>query len=365
MALLIFYLLLALVVSFLCSVLEAVLLSVTPSFIQAKMNEDKKWAQRLLGYKKDVDRPLAAILSLNTIAHTVGAAGVGAQAGIVFDSVAVWIISTVLTLLILVFSELIPKTIGAQYWKSLAFFTTKALQVLTVVMLPLVWLAQIITRIFKKDDGPSVDRDEVVALAEIGMREGVFTTEEGRILKNLIGLRSLSVRDIMTPRIVMSAAREELTVQEFFEADDFYRYSRIPVFGKNKDDITGFVHKHDVMSLLGEKKPNVKLREIKRELAIVPDNQSLYKLYSFLTGENTHIALVVEEYGGTAGLVTMEDVLETLLGMEIMDEFDSREDLQEYARDRWKERAKRLGMQFEEEDQTEGDKSEESAGTGE
>ncbi len=348
MALLIFYLLLALVVSFFCSVLEAVLLSVTPSYIHAKMNENKEWAKQLLGYKKDVDRPLASILSLNTIAHTVGAAGVGAQAGLVFESVAVWIISTILTLLILVFSELIPKTIGAQYWKSLAFFTTKSLQFLNIIMYPLVLLSQIITRIFKKGEAPSVDRNEVVALAEIGMKEGVFAPEEARILKNLIGLRSLSVRDIMTPRTVMTAAREDLSVQEFFEADDFYRFSRIPVYGKNKDDITGFVHKHDVMKLLGEKKTEVKLTEIKRDLAMVPDHQSLYKLYNFLTSENTHIALVVEEFGGTAGLVTMEDVLETLLGMEIMDEFDHREDLQEYARHRWRERAKRLGMVFEE-----------------
>ncbi len=344
MALLIFYLLLALVVSFLCSVLEAVLLSVTPSFIQAKLAEEKKWAQRLFQFKKDIDRPLAAILSLNTISHTVGAAGVGAQAGLVFSNVSVGIISGILTLLILVISELIPKTIGASYWKSLARFTTQTLVVLNVLMYPLVLLAQIVTKVFKQEGEPSVERSEVVALADIGLKEGVFSKEEALILKNLISMRSLTVRDVMTPRMVMVAAHEDLTVQAFFEAEEFYRFTRIPLYGQNKDDITGFVHKHDILSEIGAQRKDTKLKSLKRELAVVPDVQNLYTLYSFLTQNNHHLALVVEEFGGTAGLITMEDVLETLLGMEIIDEFDNKEDLRAYARNRWKQRAQRLGI---------------------
>jgi CBS domain containing-hemolysin-like protein len=348
MTLLLFYLLLALVVSFLCSVLEAVLLSVTPSYIQGKLNQNKAWAKRLFAFKKDIDRPLAAILSLNTISHTVGAAGVGAQAGVVFSNVSVGIISGVLTLLILVVSELIPKTIGANYWKSLARFTTQTLVVLNVLMYPLVWLAQIVTKLFKKQHAPSVERSEVVALAEIGEKEGVFTKEEALILKNLMRLRSLTVRDVMTPRMVMVAANQNLSVQAFFEAQEFYRFTRIPLYGKNKDDITGFVHKHDILSEIGAQRKNTPLKNLKRELPVVPDVQSLFTLYSFLTQNNHHLALVVEEFGGTAGLITMEDVLETLLGMEIMDEFDSKEDLRAYARERWKIRAQRLGIALEE-----------------
>lgn len=345
MVLLVFYLLLALVVSFLCSVLEAVLLSVTPSYIQSKLTQDKKWAQQLLKFKTHIDGPLASILSLNTIAHTVGAAGVGAQASMVFKNVSVGIISAILTLLILIFSELIPKTLGASYWKDLAFFTTKTLQVLNVLMYPLVVLSGVITNVLKGKKEPSVERSEIIALAEIGVKEGVFAVEEANVLKNLINLRKLSIRDIMTPRMVMTVADESITVKEFFEDEEFYRFSRIPICKDgSKDEITGFVHKHDVMIQLGNQQYDTPLSEIKRSLDVVPDLQNLYTLYDFFTKENTHIALVVEEFGGTAGIVTMEDVLETLLGMEIMDEFDSTEDLQEYARQRWKVRAKRLGI---------------------
>jgi CBS domain containing-hemolysin-like protein len=345
MVLLVFYLLLALVVSFLCSVLEAVLLSITPSFIQTKLSEKKKWAEQLLKFKTHIDGPLAAILSLNTIAHTVGAAGVGAQAAIVFSNVSVGIISGVLTLLILVFSELIPKTLGASYWKDLALFTTKTLQVLNILMYPLVILSNVITKLLKNKNEPSVERSEIIALAEIGVKEGVFAIEEAKVLKNLINLRKLTVRDIMTPRMVMTVADESLTVKDFFEKEEFYRFSRIPICKNgSKDEIAGFVHKHDVMIQLGNQAFKTPLHEIRRNLDVVPDVQNLYALYDFFTKENTHIALVVEEFGGTAGIVTMEDVLETLLGMEIMDEFDSTEDLQEYARKRWKLRAKRLGI---------------------
>ncbi len=347
MTLLIFYLLLALVVSFFCSLLEAVLLSITPSYIEAQMAAGKNWAKRLVSYKKDIDRPLAAILSLNTIAHTVGAAGVGAQAVKVFSNVSVGIISAILTLLILVFSEIIPKTIGARFWKSLGFFTTKSLQFLLILLYPFVLLSQIITRIFKTSSEPTVERSEVTALAEIGRREGVFSDHEARILQNLVQLRSVSVRDIMTPRTVMIAAREEMTLREFSEDDRFYRVSRIPLFEKNTDNIHGFVHKNDVLTKVSKGENELTLKDLAREITVVPDNQNIYKLYSHLVEANNHIALVVEEFGGTAGLVTMEDVLETLLGLEITDEFDKSKDLREYARNRWRDRAKRLGFPVE------------------
>ncbi len=351
MALLIFYLLLALVVSFFCSMLEAVLLSITPSYIEAKMNDGRAWAKRLLGYKKNIDRPLAAILSLNTIAHTVGAAGVGAQAGKVFASISVGVISGVLTFLILVFSELIPKTLGARFWKNLAFFTTASLRVLLVPMYPFVLLSQAISKTLKQSEGPTVERGEVAALAKIGLREGVFTKYEARILTNLVKLRSITVRDIMTPRTVMAVASEQLTIEEFQNHGQYYRYSRIPLCKGSKDEITGFVHKHDLLLKEGEieRNKNTPLSELKRELPVVKQDQNIYETYSFLTRHNVHIALVVEEFGGTAGIVTMEDVIETLLGLEIMDEFDKTEDMQQFARDRWRERAARLGLNLEEE----------------
>lgn len=348
MVLLTFYLLLALVVSFFCSMLEAVLLSITPSFIEAKLNQQKVWAKRLVQYKKDIDRPLAAILSLNTIAHTVGAAGVGAQAGFVFSNVSVGVISGILTLLILVFSELIPKTLGARFWKSLAFFTTKSLQFLIVLMYPLVLLSQGIAKLIKKSSRPTVERSEVVALAEIGRREGVFTDQEARILKNLIGLRSIVVRDIMTPRTMVVAAKESMTIEAFQKDNRFYRFSRIPLLKENKDNITGFVHKHDLLQKEGENQldKNSPIATLKREIAIVEQDETIYEVYRKLANNNIHIALVMEEFGGTAGIVTMEDVIETLLGLEILDEFDTTADLQKFARDRWEERAKRLGIEI-------------------
>lgn len=346
MVLLILYLLLALVVSFYCSILEAVLLSVTPSYIESRMNSGKEWPRKLLNMKKDVDRPLAAILSLNTIAHTIGAAGVGAQAAVVFQNVPVGIVSAVLTLLILVFSELIPKTLGAQYWRSLGLFTTRSLQVLLVIMYPLVLIAKFITGIFRKEEQASVERNEVVALAEIGLREGVFTKSEAQIMTNIIGLRSICVHDIMTPRTVMVAAAEDMTVDSFRKEEGFYRFSRIPLYHGSKDDITGFIHKLDLLGEKGGVAPvgSVLLKEIKREIAVVNEEMDIYELYSYLIRENTHIALVKGEFGGTAGIVTMEDVIETLLGLEIMDEFDKTADLRQYARERWKERAERLGL---------------------
>ena len=352
MALLIFYLLLALIVSFFCSLLEAILLSITPNYIESQMSKGKKWAATLLEFKKDIDRPLASILSLNTISHTVGAAGVGAQAGKVFENISVGIISGALTLLILVFSELIPKTIGAIYWKRLAFFATQSLKFLNIIMYPLVVVSQLITRLFRSDKKePSVDRSEVIALAEIGRREGVFTQTEARILQNLVRLRSVSVRDIMTPRMVMVAAKENQTVEEFVHDERFKSFSRIPIYAETRDHVTGFVHKHDVMITMSEGKGDTCLVDLKRDLPLVDEDQNIYKLYSYLTENNFHIALVTEEYGGTAGLVTMEDVLETLLGLEIMDEFDDLEDLQKYARDRWKNRASRLGITIIEDDE--------------
>ncbi len=346
MVLLIFYLLLALVVSFFCSMLEAVLLSITPSFIESKMSKNKAWAERLVGYKKNIDRPLAAILSLNTIAHTVGAAGVGAEAAHVFSSVSVGVVSGALTLLILVFSELIPKTLGARFWKDLAFFTTKALQFLILIMYPFVLLSQAIAKLIKNSNEPTVERSEVVALAEIGRREGVFTDQEARILKNLISLRSIVVRDIMTPRTVMVAADESMTIEEFQSENRFYRFSRIPLYKGNKDNITGFVHKHDMFLKEGEieRNKNTPLSELKREIFVLQQNKTIYEVYGMLANKNIHIAVVMEEFGGTAGIVTMEDVIETLLGLEIMDEFDQTADMQKFARDRWKERAERLGV---------------------
>lgn len=346
MTLLILYVLLALGVSFLCSILEAVLLSVTPSYVAALQQKDEKAGDRLEDLKRDIDRPLASILSLNTIAHTVGATGAGAQAAVVFDDAGVGIFSAVLTLAILVLSEIIPKTIGATYWKQLAPVSGRLLGPLILLMYPLVLMSKAITAVLGDKDGDSttVSRDEFTALADLGTRQGVIEEDESRVLRNLLRFESLRVKDIMTPRTVVVAVDEHMTVTEFVEEYPKLRFSRIPVFGENRDDVNGYVLKNDILLELANGHEDVKLAELQREILVVPQMLSLRNLFERLLETQEHLALVVDEYGGKAGVVTMEDVVETLLGLEIVDESDEEADMQVVARQQWYERARKMGM---------------------
>ncbi|PSQ81443.1 MAG: hemolysin [Bacteroidetes bacterium QS_8_68_15] len=346
--LLVLYVLLALGFSFLCSILEAVLLSVTPSYVAALEQEGHAVAERLGQYKENIDRPLAAILSLNTIAHTVGATGAGAQAAKVFGEgeLAVAIISGALTLLILVVSEIIPKTLGAVYWRLLAPVITPVLTGIIWTMWPLVKLSQGITYLVARgeEDEASVSREEFTAMAELGEEEGVFEEEESRILKNLFRFSSLRVKDIMTPRTVIKAMPEEQTVAEVVDNHEEFRFSRIPVFTENPDDITGYILKDEILLKAAQEEDALSLHDLKREIQGMPETLPLPEAFEQLVDSYEHIALVVDEYGGTAGIVTMEDIVETLLGMEIVDEADSAEDMQKLAREQWMKRAARLGL---------------------
>ena len=345
MALLIFYVLLALGVSFLCSVLEAVLLSVTPSYVAAMEDGRPEAAEQLRRLKDDIDRPLAAILSLNTIAHTVGAAGAGAQAVVVYGDASVAIFSAVLTLLILVLSEIIPKTIGASYWRELAPTAARVLRLLILALYPLVVLSQGITRLLQRGEKQaSVSREEITALADLGHQEGVFEKEESRILKNLLRFSSLRVKGIMTPRTVLFAFPETMTVGEVLEGHDHLRFSRIPLYGQNRDDVTGYVLKDDLLLKAAQDEQALPLAALRRDMLVVPDTLPLPEFFERLLDQSEHIALVVDEYGGVAGVASMEDVVETLLGLEIVDEADSAEDMQELARRQWLDRARRLGV---------------------
>ena len=345
MALLIFYVLLALGVSFLCSIMEAVLLSVTPSYIAAKVEERPSVGERLRALKKDIDRPLASILSLNTIAHTVGATGAGAQATKVFGDAYVGVISAVLTLLILVLSEIIPKTLGAAHWRRLAPGIARLLRLIEWPMMPFVWLSKGITRMLSRGKKrASVSRAELTAMAELGKEEGIFEEGESRILKNLFRFSSLRVQDVMTPRIVLFTLQEDLTLAEVIAEHEEIRFSRIPIYRENRDDIAGYVLKDQVLLWAAQDRLDVPLHELKRELLVVPESLALPAAFERLLDQAEHIALVVDEYGGTAGLVTLEDVVETLLGLEIVDEADSAEDMQVLARQQWLRRAHRLGI---------------------
>jgi CBS domain containing-hemolysin-like protein len=339
MTLLIFYLLLALFVSFVCSVLETVLLSTPLSFINVKEAEGDKSATLLKKIKHNLDRPLSAILTFNTISHTVGAAGVGAQAIVVFGNHYVGLVSGVLTLLILVLAEIIPKTLGTIYWRELAMTSGKVINAMIIITYPLVLFSEFITRSFAKPGGDqTVSREEISAMAHIGTQEGIFEEKENKIIQNLIRLRAVNIDSIMTPRVVVSLAEENMTLEEFLKNKSFMHYSRIPVFAENRDNITGYIFRQLVFEKLAEDETNIKLKDIRRNIVVVHSHQPVLSVWEILLDRKEHIALVVDEYGGMDGIVTMEDIIESLLGLEIVDEKDSVRDMQQFARDRWNER---------------------------
>ena len=345
MTLLFIYLALAIGVSFLCSILEAVLLSMNSSYVTVLKRKKPRVGDILKDLKANIDRPLSAILSLNTIAHTVGAAGVGAQALVVFGSAYVSITSAILTLAILIFSEIIPKTLGATYWKELSGFSAYATKGLIYVTYPLVILSMGITRMLSRDEKePTMSREEFSAMADLGFEEGVFEEGESKIFKNLIKFRSLKVRDVMTPRIVVIKFREDLTIKETLKKKEQLHVSRMPVYGEGEEDITGYILKNDLYYNLSEGNGEKTLKDIRRDVMIVPEAASLKELFERLLEKQEHIAVAVDEYGGFSGVVTMEDAVETLLGMEIVDEIDTIEDMQKLARRTWRERAGRLGI---------------------
>ncbi len=339
MTLLLFYLFLALFVSFLCSVMESVLLSTPLSFLNVKEKEGNTTAKIFIKHKNNIERPLSAILSLNTIAHTIGAAGVGAQATKIFGEYYFGLISVVLTLLILIFSEIIPKTIGARYWRRLAVVSGVIINIMIIITYPLVIMTGYLSRIFSTDHNEaSLSREEISAIANIGTQEGIFDEKENKIIQNIIRLRNIKVSEIMTPRVVATTADEEMFLEEFLKKKEYLHYSRIPVYANNNENITGYVFRQTVFEKLAEDKTDLKLRDIRREIIFVPKFQTVTRLWETLLQKKEHIAIVIDEYGGMDGLVTMEDIIETLLGLEIVDEKDRIIDMQQYARERWNER---------------------------
>jgi len=350
MNLLFFYLFLALVVSFICSVMESVLLSVTPSFAAAYEEKAPRTGAKLRKLKTNIGQPLAAILSLNTIAHTIGAAGVGAQAMVVFGKGYVAITSGLLTFLILVLSEIIPKTIGAVYWRQLVLPTVMMARFLIFLLYPLVMMSQLITQGLSSNQKlNAISREEITALADLGLQEGLFVQKEFLILKNLMRFGSLKVKDVMTPRPVMFLLPEQMKVGEVFKHHKDIRVSRIPLQRKTQPFIRCYILKNDLLLALARNQTEKPLLELGREILVVPEMVSLFHLFEQLLDRREHIALAIEEYGGAAGLVTMEDILETLLGFEIVDETDKITNMRTWARKRWYERARSLGLITEDE----------------
>jgi CBS domain containing-hemolysin-like protein len=319
--------------------MEAVLLSTPQSFLIVKQENGSRWAAAFIDLKNDIDKPLSAILSLNTVAHTIGAAGVGAQAVKVFGEASFGIVSAIMTILILVITEIIPKTIGAKYWRNLTMITTYTIKGMIIIAYPLVVASALITKMIAKNkQEQTTSREEIAALTNIGAGEGIFSEKENRIIQNLLKLKNVGVREIMTPRVVVALADENLSLDDFLKSKDYLKYSRIPVYSENEDNVTGYVFRQVILEKLTENQHNLKLKDIKREIVIVPNTIILFALWEKLLERKEHIALIVDEYGGLDGIVTMEDIIETLLGLEIVDEKDTIPDMQAYARERWKTR---------------------------
>ncbi len=345
MTALLVYLFIALGFSFLCSIAEAVLLSVTTAYVSLLEQEGKPAAALLKKMKNDIDSPLAAILSLNTIAHTVGAAGVGAQAAYVFGSQYLGLISAVLTLLILIFSEIIPKTLGSFYWRKLAPVTAYTLKYLIIVLYPLVWLSKRITRrITLHPTLRGFSRAEFAAMANLGEQEGQLSEPEAKILKNLFKLREAHVESVMTPSTVMFSLPETNTVELFFNKYDDKRFSRIPIYANTEDQITGFVLRSDLLTAQARGNSEVTLSNYKREMFAVPNKVSLLTAFELFLEKHAQIMYVINEYGAIKGIVTLEDIFETLTGLEIVDEGDTTDDMQKLAKKQWRKRAKKMGI---------------------
>lgn len=349
MTLLLLYVALALGVSFACSMMEAALLSVTSGYIGALERENHPAAEQLRSLKEEIERPLAAILTLNTVAHTVGAAGAGAQAALVFGDAWVGVFSGVLTFLILVLSEIIPKTLGASYWRRIAPPVARLLPPLIWILWPLVVLSLWIDRqLSRGQETATVSREEIAAMAEEGRKVGVVRESESQIVERLLLFDDLRAHDVMTPRTVIFSLPAQAELAEVLREHDALPFSRIPLYEDEPDEIKGYVLKDELLRRAASGEDDTSLAELSRELILVPESLDLPDVFERLVEEGELISLVVDEHGSVEGILTMEDVIETILGQEIVDEADSAGDMRELARQQWRRRAERMGINVDE-----------------
>jgi len=325
-------------VSFLCSLLESVLLSTPLSYITMREDEGDKNAALFMKLKSEPDRPLTAILSLNTIANTLGAAAVGHQATALSGSHAFGWVSALMTLLILVFSEIVPKSIGTSHWKDLIWLG-RIMKFLMVLLYPLVWLVEKLRQaIGTGEPDTGISREEVSAMANIGEEEGVIDNSENKVIQNIIKLDDIKAYEVMTPRVVAAIASENMTLKNFYKQEDLSHNSRIPVYSDSPEFITGYVLRNDVLEDLAEDKFDTKLKSIKRSISAFHEETSVSDVWESLLKNKDQIALIIDDYGCFQGIITLEDIIETILGMEIIDESDTVTDMQQYARERWQKR---------------------------
>lgn len=324
--------------SFICSILEAVLLSVTPTYIAVAIKNGHRYGEILRSLKENINRPISAILTLNTIANTVGGALVGAEVQRIYGDKLIAIISGVATMVILFGGELIPKVLGANNWKSLAPACAYLARGLMFATFPFVWLAEKLFKLLGSEEDPSVSREEVIVTAEMGADEGTIRPKESAIIKNLLMLDKMKVADIMTPRAVMYAFPTGLSVSQVMEQFKPIRFSRIPVFNNDLDHIIGVVHRFKILEAVSHDHDSMVIDTMMRPIHSIPENISVAAALDQFIKRREHIFFAVDDYGTTTGIVSLEDTIETLLGVEIIDEFESVADLRQYAIDQWRAR---------------------------
>jgi CBS domain containing-hemolysin-like protein len=338
MTLLFIYLTIAIGVSFLCSVLEAVLLSITPSYVEQTAQTNPKAGELLARLKDQLDESLSSILILNTFAHTMGAAGVGAQASKVFGAQWETLIAVVLTLAILYFSEIIPKTLGATFWRRLAIPSAFIIVWLVRLVFPLVWLATRITRLFSNSENNEITREEIIALASLSHKDGTLFAHENDYLSNILNLREITTEKVLTPRSVVHMLDKNTTITEAIDNPQSKHFTRIPIFGESIDDVVGKVIKRDLYDAERKGLGDKPISEIAKPIQRVSEKLPVQKLLDLFIKNRAHLFLVEDEFGQNAGIVTLEDAIETFLGREILDDNDTVADMQEFARGRYRER---------------------------
>ncbi|MCB9073414.1 MAG: HlyC/CorC family transporter [Bdellovibrionaceae bacterium] len=339
MTLLILTIVFTLATSFLCSLLEATILSISHTYVEMRVKENKSYALLLKKLKTDIDRPLAAILTVNTMTHTLGAFSIGAQVLKIWGEPWAAVGSIVFTLFVLVFGELIPKTLGATKWKIIAPSAAYILRLMIIISYPVVYFAEIMSDLIGGGGMKhTVTKQELYTAAEMGADQGALNKKETTIIKNLLMLEKMYVYDIMTPKSVMLSLSWDLTVGQVMQTHQPIRYSRIPVYSKDTDHIEGFVHRYKIMEAYSQDKDNLLLKDMVLPIHTVPENITVSAVLDQLIHRNEHIFVVTDDYGSTVGLVTLEDAIETLLGVEIVDEFDSVVDLRQHALEQWRKR---------------------------
>lgn len=340
MFLLIFFASTAIGISFLCSVMEAALLSITPSYIAQLEEKNPKWYKQVSALKQDIDTPLAAILTLNTIAHTVGAAGVGAQVAAMYGQAYLGLASGIMTLAILVLSEILPKTIGAKYWKKLIPAMVITLKVMIFILRPFLYISSFIMGIFDDEAGASDIKDEIKALAKMGRDEKVLDENKYRVISNVINLTEVRVKDVMTPRTVVHVVRPGMTIKEFDKFLESSPFSRFPIIDETEQKYLGYIHK----SSSYKAKDSDIVDDFSRPMRSFSTDARLEAVLSSMIDDHNHIALVIDQYENWAGIITLEDIIETILGKEIVDETDQVADMRLYAKLKWKKKKELKGL---------------------